>query len=117
MELTSKKFVDFYKNLYLIFFTLIVLFGRSLTGIYIFKYRIGELAIGACLVLSVFFLLFGKKSNKFFYFGDNTYIFLKLIFISFFITAFFTESSLTDLNSYKRSSYIWTLSFLFFGTS
>tara|TARA_B110000444_G_scaffold257583_1_gene296336 strand:+ start:4116 stop:5486 length:1371 start_codon:yes stop_codon:yes gene_type:complete len=115
MELASKKFVEIYKNLYLILFTLIVLFGRSLTGIYIFNYRLGELAIGACLVLSVFFLLFAKRSNKFFYFGDSTYIFLKLIFISFFITAFVTESSFTDIYSYKRSSYIWTLSFLFLG--
>ena len=115
MEVMQKRVIESYKVLYLISFILLVLFGRSLTGIYILGFRVGELAIGASLLVSLYFLIFAKRDNKYFYFGDKTFYIMKFIFISFFITLFFTGGSLTSLYTYKSSSYIWTISFLFMG--
>ncbi len=115
MEIIQKRITLIYKILYFSFIVLLILFGRSVTGIYLFGFRIGELAIGASMVLSLFFLIFIKKDNKYFYFGDKTFYFMKAIIISFFITLFVTGGSLTELYTYKSSSYIWTLSFLFMG--
>tara|TARA_B100000029_G_scaffold516748_1_gene633666 strand:+ start:44285 stop:45652 length:1368 start_codon:yes stop_codon:yes gene_type:complete len=115
MEIIQKRITLIYKILYFSFIVLLILFGRSVTGVYLFGFRIGELAIGASMVLSLFFLIFIKKDNKYFYFGDKTFYFMKAIIISFFITLFVTGGSLTELYTYKSSSYIWTLSFLFMG--
>lgn len=115
MEVNFKKLGIIYKNLYFVFFILIALFGRSFTGVYILGFRIGELMIAACMLLSIYFLIFVKKSNQYFYFGDKTFYFMKAIVISFFITVFATDGSLTYMYTYRSSSYIWTLAFLFFG--
>ena len=115
MEVIQKRVIESYKVLYLTFFVLLLLFGRSLTGIYILGFRVGELGIGASLLVSLYFLIFAKRDNKYFYFGDKTFYIMKFIFISFFITLFFTGGSLTSLYTYKSSSYIWTVSFLFMG--
>ncbi len=115
MEIIQKRIIFIYKILYFSFIILLILFGRSVTGVYLFGFRIGELAIGAAMVLSLLFLIFIKKDNKYFYFGDKTFYFMKLIIISFFITLFVSGGSLTELYTYKSSSYIWTLSFLFMG--
>ena len=101
MEVIQKRVIESYKVLYLTFFVLLVLFGRSLTGIYILGFRVGELAIGASLLVSLYFLIFAKRDNKYFYFGDKTFYIMKFIFISFFITLFFTGGSLTSLYTYK----------------
>ena len=105
MEVNLNKVSKIYKNLYFAFFILIALFGRSFTGIYIFGFRIGELMIAACMLLSIYFLIFVKKSNKYFYFGDKSFYFMKAIVISFFITVFATDGSLIYMYTYKSSSY------------
>ena len=115
MEVIVKRIESIYKFLYFSFFVLIILFGRSVTGIYIFGFRIGELMIAASLLVSIYFLIVVKRDNKFFYFGDKTFFLMKLIFISFFITVFATGGSLFYEYTYKSSSYIWTLAFLFYG--
>ena len=66
MEIIQKRITLIYKILYFSFIVLLILFGRSVTGIYLFGFRIGELAIGASMVLSLFFLIFIKKDNKYF---------------------------------------------------
>tara|TARA_Y100000741_G_scaffold365233_1_gene361114 strand:- start:9621 stop:10973 length:1353 start_codon:yes stop_codon:yes gene_type:complete len=105
-----------YIHLYALFLILVLLFGRSFTGLYIFGFRIGELAIGACLVLSIYFLFFIRKDNEIFVFGDKTFYATKLIILTFFLTVFATGGSLLRLYTYKSSSYIWTISFLILGS-
>ena len=112
----SKNLKNVYIHLYAFFFVMVLLFGRSFTGLYIFGFRIGELAIGACLVLSIYFIIFIKKDNKLFVYGDNTFYAIKLIGFSFFITLIATGGSLFKLYTYKSSSYIWTISLLIFGS-
>jgi len=115
MEITEERIVTSYKFLYCSFFVLIVLFGRSFTGLYILEYRIGELMIASSMLLSIYFLIFVKKNNKYFYFGEKVFYLIKLIIIGFFLTVFMTKGSLFEAYTYKSSSYIWTLAFLFYG--
>jgi len=107
---------NIYTHLYALFLLMVLLFGRSFTGLYIFGFRIGELAVGACFFLSIYFLIFMKKDNKLFIFGEKTYYAMKLIVLSFFVTLIATGGSLFRLYTYKSSSYIWTISFLILGS-
>jgi len=100
-----------------VFFISIFLFARSFMGIYIFGFRVGELTMG----LSMIFFLFGLTTFfKFEYFSKKNFtdkkIFYSLIFI---FLVFFTNLIIFDNNitiySFRSSSYIWTLGFLFFG--
>lgn len=115
MELIKIRFYSSFKYLYFSFFTLIILFGRSFTGVYILGFRIGELMIASGVIIAIIFLFFIKKDNSYFYFGDKTFYLMKAIIISFFITVYFTNGSLLNSYTYKSSSYIWNLSFLFIG--
>ena len=100
-----------------VFFTAIFLFARSFMGIYIFGFRVGELTMGLSMIFCIFGLItffnfeyFSKKN-----FSDKK-IFFSLIFI---FLVFFTNVIIFDNNitiySFRSSSYIWTLGFLFFG--
>lgn len=102
------------KILLMLFFMCIFGFGRSFMGIYIFNYRIGELIMGFSLLL---FLISLISFNKVSVFQDilNRKIYITLLFIvfSFFILSFISDSSLLNPYTYKASSYIWSLGFLF----
>ena len=100
---------------FLIFLFLIMLFNRSFVGLYIFGFRLGELLTGVGLLFAVIFLLAPKKYLSDFYFNNLQFYSQKLIFISFFVVTFLNEGSLLNAYTYKSSSYIWTISFLFFG--
>jgi len=108
--------IKFIKPLYLVFFTLVVLFGRSFTGIYILKYRIGELVIGFLILVGIYILLYPAKKQPSYFGLANTYIH-KLILTNFFITVLLTKGSFIDTYTYQSSSYIWTLGFLFLGVA
>jgi hypothetical protein len=115
MELVNTKLYSSFKFLYFSFFILIILFGRSLTGVYILGFRIGELMIASAVLVAIIFLVFIKKDNNYFYFGNKAFYLMKGIVVSFFITVYFTNGSLLNSYTYKSSSYIWSLSFLFIG--
>jgi hypothetical protein len=115
MEIVIKNFKWAYIHLYSVTLIMTILFGRSFTGIYIFEYRLGELAIGVGFLFSLYFLVFFKKENALFVYGRKTFYSIKLIIISFFVTVFFTNGSLFEIYTYKSSSYIWTISFLILG--
>ena len=100
---------------FLIFLFSIMLFNRSLVGLYIVGFRLGELLTGVGLVLSIIFLLTPKKYLEDFYFNNLQFYSQKLIIISFLIVSFLNNGNLLTAYTYKSSSYIWTISFLFFG--
>lgn len=100
---------------FLIFLFLIMLFNRSFVGLYIFSFRLGELLTGVGLIFSIIFLLIPKKYLEEFYFNKLQFYSQKLIFISFFVVSFVNEGNFLSEYTYKSSSYIWTVSFLFFG--
>tara|TARA_B110000444_G_scaffold49433_1_gene45346 strand:- start:7154 stop:8515 length:1362 start_codon:yes stop_codon:yes gene_type:complete len=115
MEIIIKNFKWTYIHLYSAILIMTILFGRSFTGIFIFGYRIGEIAIGTAYLFLLYFFIFFKKENPFFVYGKQTFYSIKFIIISFFMTVFFTKGSLFDIYTYKSSSYIWTISFLILG--
>ena len=97
----------------LLFYTLTALFTRSFVGIYIFGIRIGELVVLVALVLFAiwtYFLLIEKNklNDKFLYFN------LSLTFL-FLISIILTDGSLIETYTYKTSSYIWSLGYIYLG--
>ena len=99
-------------NIFLGILSFVILFGRSFTGIYIINYRIGELMIALCLLVSLV-ILFLPFSNSFVKFDKFNFYIHKLIVSHFIIIVFLTNTSFSNPYTYKSSSYVWTLSFLY----
>lgn len=98
-----------------IFFILlmILLFGRSFVGIYIGNFRLGEIFVG----LSLFFTFL--PIFKFDYFKNKLpryfIIFYYFLLCSFVLSSVVNKSSLIQIYTFKTSSYIWFVSYIFFG--
>jgi hypothetical protein len=101
-------------NTYLIFISLFIIFGRSFSGIYIYSFRIAELIIGFLVVFSFILVIAQQKKlynlDRFHYQFKFFYILLALFIFSFFSNG----GNLLDTYTYKSSSYIWTISIIFF---
>ena len=101
--------------LYFANLSLYMLFGRTYSGLYISSFRIGELIIGFFLLLNLLILILPIKyleSNI--NFNSKIIYTYKLIIVSFFVILFLNNGSITDVYSYKSSSYIWMLGALIF---
>ncbi|MAV60965.1 MAG: hypothetical protein CMQ83_01210 [Gammaproteobacteria bacterium] len=112
MKLKNNMFIlKNIKFIYLIFLSLTILFGRSFTGLYIFGFRIGELLIALCLIVSIVFLFIPikyLKNNS----GIANFYIHKLIIVSFFLIVPLTNGSFFDPYTFRSSSYVWTFAFL-----
>ena len=108
--LTKQKIVY---DLFLLLFVLLLLFGRSFTGIFILGFRVGEWLTAAGLLVSVFVLLSTvlKKIDKY----------KSLIYInSLVIATFFYQLVANDIEKFsnyliKSSSYIWLIYYNYLG--
>ena len=88
-----------------------MLFGRTFTGLYVFNLRLGEVIIALCFLLSCFLLFYNKKI-----FNQSKLLSIhKMIVIIFFLNVTISSGSLLSTYTYKTSSYIWTLIFLYLG--
>lgn len=101
-------------NFYLIVLSLFIIFGRSFSGITIFGIRVGEAMVGLSLIISFgIFLLKVLKINL----GNKDLrlvsSILSLIIFSFLCSIFYTKGTLLLSYTYKASSIIWTISFIF----
>ncbi len=104
------------KILTYIFFILVFFFSRSFMGVYLFGFRIGELAIVGSLLILLISIINFYKIDSFKVIQNKDLIFAFIILIpSFFIMVFYTGGSLLNPYIFKSSSYIWTIGFLFFG--
>ena len=86
-----------------------------LLGLYIFGFKLGELIIGFCLILSVIILFVPKRifAN---YFSNTDYLNVhKALILSFVIIVLLTNSSLSNLYTYRSSSFIWTICIIYLG--
>ncbi len=91
-----------------------MIFTRSFVGIYFFGFRVGELLVLSSLLICVVSIL----SFRLKFFEKYKILFNKyfvLIFISFFLVVVLTNTNLLNTYTYKSSSYVWTIGFLFFG--
>ena len=101
--------------LYFANLSLYMLFGRTYSGLYISSFRIGELIIGFFLLFYLLILILPIKYLKSNINFESKIIYTyKLIIASFFIILFLNNGSITDVYSYKSSSYIWMLGTLIF---
>lgn len=101
--------------IYLLSFFLIgsFLFARSFIGITILGYRIGEIYIGLSLLGLLFSPVYLKNEAN--HNLKDVYLIISIILFGFFFSAFESNSFLTEPYTYRASSYIWTLGFLFLG--
>jgi hypothetical protein len=98
----------------LTFLTLSIIFSRSFLGIYIFDFRIGEIF----MALSAIALIFSLLLSSYFPSKNISKIItvLQIVVVLFVFTSLITKSSFLNLYTYKASSYIWSVGFLFLGT-
>jgi hypothetical protein len=97
-----------------LFFALVFILARTFMGVYIFGFRVGEIMVGASLLILIFSLiLFYKELVDLF--GKNLIQIFFLLLLSFIFNAFYTNSLFTSPYTYKSSSYIWTIGFFFLG--
>ena len=104
---TTESFLVYY-------FFLVVLFGRSFTGIEILGVRVGELMIGTALLIFLYYVVLkGKFISA--VLGQKVSIVLRFILISFIASNLFINgiSSFVNPQVYRSSSYIWSVGFLF----
>ena len=120
MKMRSKSNINLLSGLAkLIMFLLLgltMVFGRSFVGLMFGQYRLGEIYIGIGLLISLIFVLINKKRIESFYVSNLQFYSHKLIVISFFIIVLAGSSNLADTYTYKSSSYIWSVSFLYLGS-
>ena len=91
-------------------------FVRSFMGIYILNLRLGEILVGISLILTFLILFLLILKNNIFYEIDKKIKFVYfLIVVSFFMIIFLSNGDLSTTYTYKASSYIWTMSFMFVG--
>ena len=111
INLSSSKFTKIFSLFYFFLIFFVMLFGRTFTGLYVFNLRLGEVIIALCFLLSCFLLFYNKKI-----FNQSKLLLIhKMIVIIFFLNVTISSGSLLSTYTYKTSSYIWTLIFLYLG--
>ena len=115
--LSESKISRIVGSLYFINLALYLLFGRPYSGLYFSSFRLGELLIGFFLLLNLLILFLPVKYLKTNINYSNQIIYVyKLIILSFFIILFINNGDITNLYSYKSSSYIWMTGALIFSS-
>lgn len=104
-----------FNNAVFSFIVLTFLFGRSFVGIYIFDFRLGELL--ALLSFLGTTLLVVKNTELIDFFGKKIIYSCYLILFSFLISFTLSNSTITNTYTFKSSSYLWAISWLFLGYS
>ena len=107
-SLLSKKLFE-YIYIFLIFS--IVFLGRPFTGIILFGFRLGEILVGAGLILffgiALKFKLFKDFSQVFY-----THLSLVILFLAYVL---FNGLGQFDTYIFKSSSFIWMISYIYLG--
>jgi hypothetical protein len=111
--ITQERIINFLKNLFIFNFVLIVLFGRSYTGLIFLDFRLGEIIVGTLIFLSFLILVLFIYNQEIFESVNKLVILFFLILISFLISLFINNGNIFNLYSLKTSSYIWIISIYF----
>ncbi len=110
-NLSSLKYIKIFSLIYFFLTFFVMVFGRTFTGLNISNLRLGEVIIAVCFLLSCSLLFFNKKT-----FNQSKLVSVhKIIIIMFFLNVIISSGSFFSTYTYKTSSYIWTLMFLYLG--
>lgn len=109
----NKKILNIFLYSVVIFYALTASFTRSFVGLYFFGIRLGEVIVLIALIAFAvwtycLFLERNKYNNNFLYFNTT-------LGVLFLITLITTDGSLFSNYTYKSSSYIWSLGYVFLG--
>jgi len=105
-----------YLNIFILFYMFMsFVFSRSFVGIYIFGYRIGEIAVGSTAIIFLFLLFFNSTYLNTVIFEKNMKFIILMLFLSFIIVALSSQSNFFLPYTYKASSFIWVFSVFFLG--
>lgn len=107
------KYKFFILNSLFILILVVLINGRSLMGLYIFGFRLGEILTS----FSILLLSLLVYKNKFFRENlSSKFVYSYLLLVSYFIIYnLINSANFLDLYLYKSSVYIWYISFIFFG--
>ncbi len=99
----------------LIFISFLLVFTRPFVGIYIFGYRLGELIIAlgffaSISILPIYSLNYFKKRETIF---SETHLLFIGVLVTFFISLAVYGSNVLAPYTFKVSSYVWTIGYLF----
>ena len=98
------------------FFIFVFLFSRSFVGISFFGFRVGELSMVFSMFTMLFFILLSWRKDKNESFVPKSLIYTNILLIfSFIILTFLNNGSFTSTYTFKSSSYIWSIGFLYLG--
>lgn len=111
--MNKTKFEKYLYNFFICILFLIAIFGRPFTGLFIFGFRLGEILVGLGTVV-LLINLFKLKENNQLRELIIPHAMLLLIFIFYIIYDSFENFS---TYSFKASSFIWMISYVYIGFS
>ena len=102
-------------KLILLLAILLLSFGRSLSGLIFFEFRLGEYIVAFSLII----FIYKTSVNIFIYLNEkkyNLFFLMHLILgITFVVSLFIFGSDFFDPYIFKSSTYIWTISYIYLG--
>ena len=117
---TLKNYIEKYyvknnylKTLVITFLFLSIIFTRSFLGIQIWMFRLGELVMAFSALIFLITLIIFKPIYEEKY--KSIFLTSVLVLLTFGMTVVFTGSNIFNVYTYKASSYIWSIGFLFLG--
>jgi hypothetical protein len=113
----KEKYIKIILKMYVSFFmTMVFLFSRSFVGLEVLYFRVGEISMLLSLIFLLFSLSISYKYEIFPKWITKKFLRTNILFvISFFIIVVINNGSFIDTYTYKSSSYIWSIGFLYIG--
>lgn len=105
--MTKREIFNISANILFISALCISFSGRSLTGVTIFNFRIGEMIVGSLFILSIFALFYKSQDFK------KELLVFKIIIVIYFLSLLFVDNFLLTTYLIESSSYIWMISLFF----
>ena len=103
----------FHSSIFVFLLFFLMLFTRSIVGVYILDIRFGEILVLISFLSSLIILSFIFKDSTIF--DSKVILLFKLFIVFFFVTSYVTNTDLLRPYAFRTSSYIWTISYLFVG--
>lgn len=98
------------------FFIFVFLFSRSFVGISFFGFRVGELSMVFSMFTMIISLILNLRKDNYLGKVPKNLIFTNILLIfSFIVLTFLNNGSFGSTYTFKSSSYIWSIGFLYLG--